>query len=144
MKAQTWEWRYTSTHSLTSAADEGGWSTPHPGALHPRERRGTHRIRGCVDPSAGLEVCENLVPTRIRSPDGPAHSESLYRLSHPGPRHASTLSPTPNDIYVQRCPHIIKITPTQPYTVISGLLNLCRAVTTNYNAHVPNSSILHP
>ena len=28
---------------------------------------------------------ENLAPTGIRSPDPPAHSESLYRLSYPGP-----------------------------------------------------------
>jgi len=28
---------------------------------------------------------ENLVPTGIRSPDRPARSESLYRLSYPGP-----------------------------------------------------------
>ena len=28
---------------------------------------------------------ENLAPTRIRSPDRPARSESLYRLSYPGP-----------------------------------------------------------
>ena len=27
---------------------------------------------------------ENLVPTGIRSPDRPARSESLYRLSYPG------------------------------------------------------------
>ena len=27
---------------------------------------------------------ENLAPTAIRSPDLPARSESLYRLSHPG------------------------------------------------------------
>ena len=32
-------------------------------------------------------VTENLVPpTRIRSPDRPARSESLYRLSYPGPQ----------------------------------------------------------
>jgi len=29
---------------------------------------------------------ENLAPTRIRSPDRTARSESLYRLSHPGPQ----------------------------------------------------------
>jgi len=29
---------------------------------------------------------ENLAPTGIRSPDHPAHSELLYRLSYPGPR----------------------------------------------------------
>ena len=29
-------------------------------------------------------VAENLDPTVIRSPDRPARSESLYRLSYPG------------------------------------------------------------
>ena len=35
---------------------------------------------------------ENLAPTGVRSPDRPARSESLYRLSYPGPyvRHKST------------------------------------------------------
>jgi len=28
---------------------------------------------------------ENLDPTRIRSPDRPARSQSLYRLRYPGP-----------------------------------------------------------
>jgi hypothetical protein len=28
---------------------------------------------------------ENLAPTGIRSPDRPAHSESLYQLRYPGP-----------------------------------------------------------
>jgi hypothetical protein len=31
-------------------------------------------------------AAENLAPTRIRSPDRPARSESLYRLSYPGPQ----------------------------------------------------------
>jgi hypothetical protein len=30
---------------------------------------------------------ENLSPTVIRSPDLPARSESLYRLSYPGPNY---------------------------------------------------------
>ena len=29
---------------------------------------------------------ENLAPTGIRSPDRPSRSESLYRLSYPGPQ----------------------------------------------------------
>ena len=33
----------------------------------------------------GLTDAENLTPTGIRSPDRPAHSQSLYRLSYPGP-----------------------------------------------------------
>jgi hypothetical protein len=57
-----------------------GWvvnATPRP--LYPRERPGTHCIGGWVDPKA-----ENLASTWIRSPDRPALSESLYRLSYPG------------------------------------------------------------
>ena len=31
----------------------------------------------------GWAGAENLAPTGIRSPDRPAHSQSLYRLRHP-------------------------------------------------------------
>ena len=60
-----------------------GWvvnATPRP--LYPRERPGTHCIGGWVGLGAGVE---NLAPTGIRSPDHPARSDSLYRLSYPGP-----------------------------------------------------------
>jgi hypothetical protein len=36
-----------------------------------------------VGPRAGLDVCEKSRPTRIRSLDRPARSQSLYRLSYP-------------------------------------------------------------
>jgi hypothetical protein len=36
-----------------------------------------------VSPRAGLDVCKNLAPSEIRSPDRPACSQSLYRLSYP-------------------------------------------------------------
>jgi hypothetical protein len=39
-----------------------------------------------VGPRAGLNSAENLPPTGIRSPDHPACSESLYRLSYPAPK----------------------------------------------------------
>ena len=39
-----------------------------------------------MGPRAGLDSAENLGPTGIRSPEHPARSESLYRLSYPGPR----------------------------------------------------------
>ena len=40
------------------------------------------RLGGAAGP---VWTCaENLVPTETRSPDCPARSESLYRLSHPG------------------------------------------------------------
>jgi hypothetical protein len=38
-----------------------------------------------VGPRAGLDGCVKSRPTGIRSPDRPARSKSLYRLSYPGP-----------------------------------------------------------
>ena len=68
-----------STLSLNSALDVGGWSTPSPGRLQP-ERHGTNCIRG---PGASLDGAENLAPTTgSRSPDCPALSMTLYRLSY--------------------------------------------------------------
>ena len=53
-------------------------------ALPPGKRPGTHCIGGWVGPRANLETRpENLDATEIRSPDPPALSESLYRLSYP-------------------------------------------------------------
>ena len=74
---------YSSTLPSTSALD-GGWvvnATPRP--LYPGK-----------DPVPIVQVAEwapgpvwtrgeNLTPTGIRSPDRPARSESLYRLSYP-------------------------------------------------------------
>ena len=64
-----------------------GWvvkATPWP--LYPRETPGTHCIGGWVGHKAGLDGCEkNLTSTGIRSPDRPARSESLHRLSYTGP-----------------------------------------------------------
>ena len=38
-------------------------------------------------PGPVWKVVEILAPTGIRSPDRPAHSESLYRLLYRGPRY---------------------------------------------------------
>jgi hypothetical protein len=56
--------RYSSTLSLTSALDGGGWSTPRR-PLYLRERPGTHCIESWVGPKAGLDLCYNhtiLIP----------------------------------------------------------------------------------
>ena len=45
------EERYSSTFSLTSVLDEGGWSTPRPRPLYPQER----------DPLHFLQEAENAV-----------------------------------------------------------------------------------
>ena len=38
-----------------------------------------------LDPGPVWTGAENLAPTGIRSPDRPVRSQSLYRLSYPGP-----------------------------------------------------------
>jgi len=54
--------------------------------LYPRERPGTNCTGGWMDHRAPVWTgAQNLAPTGIRSPDCPFHSESLYRLSYPGP-----------------------------------------------------------
>jgi hypothetical protein len=60
------EWRYNSTHSLTSSLDEGEWSASRPGHFTPRERPpGTHWIGGWVGPRAVLDA---VVKRKIPSP----------------------------------------------------------------------------
>ena len=77
---------YSSTLSLTSELDRGGWSTPHPGHSIPGKDPVliTQEVGWAPGPVwAGVE---NLASTEIRSLDRPAHSESLYRLRYPGPQ----------------------------------------------------------
>jgi hypothetical protein len=51
------EWRYSSTHSLTSALDGGEWSASRPGHFTPRERvPGTHWIGGWVSPRTEVKL----------------------------------------------------------------------------------------
>jgi hypothetical protein len=60
------EWRYSSTHSLTSALDEGELSALRPGHFTPSERApGTHWIGGWVGPTAVLDAA---VKRKIPSP----------------------------------------------------------------------------
>jgi hypothetical protein len=63
-----------------------GWmvkATPLP--FHPRKRDLISNVQEAGWASGPVWTCaENLTSTGIRSPDRPAHSESLYRLSYPG------------------------------------------------------------
>ena len=54
-----------------------------PRPLYPRERPSNRCTGGWVGPRAGLDRCGKSRPTGIRSPDRPARSELLYRLSYP-------------------------------------------------------------
>jgi hypothetical protein len=56
--------------------------SPTPRPLYLRERPGTPYT---VGPRTAVDGAENLAPICIRSPDLPARSKSLYRLSHPDP-----------------------------------------------------------
>jgi hypothetical protein len=63
----------------------GGWvvnATPRP--LYPQERPSTFVQEVGWAPEQVWTGAENLVPTGFRTPDRPARSESLYRLSYPG------------------------------------------------------------
>jgi hypothetical protein len=74
-----------STLSLTSALDGVGGQVHAPVALPQGQKPGVHCAGGWVGPSATLDGCgKSRPPTGIRSADGPAHSESLYRLSYTG------------------------------------------------------------
>jgi hypothetical protein len=60
------EWKYNSTHSLTSVLDGGEWSVSRPSRFSPRERApGTHWVGGWVGPRAVLDV---VVKRKIPSP----------------------------------------------------------------------------
>jgi hypothetical protein len=71
------EWRYSSTHSLTSALDGGEWSASRPGRFTSSEiAPGTHWIGGWVGTIAGLDA---VVKRKIPSP----HRDSNPRSSSP-------------------------------------------------------------
>jgi hypothetical protein len=56
-----------------------------PAAFTPGKKPGTHCTGGWVGHRPVWTCEKNLAPTGIRSPDRPARSQSLYRLSYPGP-----------------------------------------------------------
>jgi hypothetical protein len=57
--------------------------TPRP--LYPRERPRTHLQEAGWAQGPVWTCAKILALTRIRSPDRPARSQSLYRVSYPGP-----------------------------------------------------------
>jgi len=64
------EYRYSSTLSITSALDVGGWSTPPPGRFTPGKDPAPIVWEVGWAPGA-----ENLAPNRIQSPDRPGRGE---------------------------------------------------------------------
>ena len=72
---------------FNTGARWGGWLTPRPGSFTPRKRPGTL----CTEAPWALRQiwtsAENIALTGIRSPDLPARTRLLDRLSYPGPRY---------------------------------------------------------
>jgi hypothetical protein len=77
---------YSPTLSLTSALDGDRWSMPRPGRFTPGKDPVPTVREDEWGPGPIWTSAENLASTGIRSPDRPARSESLYRLSYPAPQ----------------------------------------------------------
>jgi hypothetical protein len=80
------EWRYSSTHSLTSALDGGEWSASRPGLFTTMERPpGTHWIGRWVGPRPVLDAVKRKIssPRRESNPRTPIvqHYTKLPRLT---------------------------------------------------------------
>ena len=68
--------------SKTAALEEGEWSAARPSRTLPPVKTRYPLYRRLGGPQGRSGWAENLAPTGIRSPDRPAHSQSLYRLSY--------------------------------------------------------------
>jgi hypothetical protein len=80
------EKRYSSAVSLIWALDGVGGQRHAPAALPPEKTQyPLYRRLGAPQGRSG-QVRKFSPPPRIRSPDHPARSDSLYRLSYPGSR----------------------------------------------------------
>ena len=79
------EQMYSSTVPSTSALDGDGWSAPRPGRFtHDKETR-CPLSRGLGGQQGRSGRVQKISPTTgIRSPNRPARSETLYRLSYCG------------------------------------------------------------
>jgi len=95
---------YSSTPSLTSALDGLGWSTPHPGRFTAGKDPVPIVKEAGWAPGPFWTGAENFASTRIRSPELPTRSKSLYRLHCPGPQSLYRLHcPGPQLFIVLKC-----------------------------------------
>jgi hypothetical protein len=96
-------------------------ATPRP--LYPLERDPVPIVYEAMwAPGPVWADAENLSPTAIRSPDRLARSESLYRLSHPGPhiqqklRYLVTVLQTRIELLPMHCNEHVKFTTLRDVT----------------------------
>jgi hypothetical protein len=67
---------------LTSALEGGGWPAPRPGRFTPGKDPAPIVQEAGWASWPVWKCAKNLAPTGIRSPDRPARSQLLYRLSY--------------------------------------------------------------
>jgi hypothetical protein len=72
-------------HSLDISTRRGWVAAPRPSRFTPGKDPVPIVWEAGWSPGPVWTCVKNLAPTRIRSPDCPAHSQSLYWLSYPGP-----------------------------------------------------------
>jgi hypothetical protein len=101
--------RYSSTLSLTSALDGNRWLTPRPGRFTPGQetRYPLYRRLGGSEGRSGRLWKISPPPGFVR----PARSESLYRLSYPGPQREQNFRP----IFLQLILEYQRYVPYQQY-----------------------------
>jgi hypothetical protein len=72
---------------MISALEGGGWSAPRPGRFT-SGKDSVPIVQGAEWAPGPVWTCaKNLAPTGTRSPERPARSQSLYRLSYPAHKH---------------------------------------------------------
>ena len=91
-KAQRGSMGYSSTLPLTSGLDGGEWMTPRPRRFTPRKDPVPIVQEAGWTPGPVWTCEENVAPKGFRSPNRPAHSQSLYRLRYPADWFMETLN----------------------------------------------------
>jgi hypothetical protein len=77
---------------MTAALEGGDWSAARPGRTLPLGKTRYPFYRRLGGPQGPSGRAEDPVPTGIPSPGHPACSQSLYRLSYPGPQLYASIS----------------------------------------------------
>jgi hypothetical protein len=110
------------------ALEGGEWSATRPGRTLPpgKTRYPLYRSLG-GPPELVWTGAENLAPTGVRSPDRPARSQSLYRLSQPGPQKFKRS----RDKYLKIIYSINKNTLCRDHVSPSLLLSVCDLISAN-------------
>ena len=106
----------------------GGWSTPRPVRFTSRKEilYPLYRRLGGPQGRSG-RLWKISPPTEIRSPDRPARSESLYRLSYPGPAFKTVLAfkvKMTLDVWMQVSTAIVFLIPSTNYENIKQIINV--------------------